>query len=439
MSTITDAPNGAPPVAPLIASETPASRSGTASSSRSPNMTPGPSNTASPPLSSASFPAFPSLPSTTSVSRPPPSHSASHSISSPRTAAMSMSTSASPPTTATTPVSAPALNPNLPSQSTQMHIAEARAALVASMSNLLDSELQGRAALLHSNAAALAKQEKDVAKATEGLRKENDKLAKVARDAGRKIKETGNVQNWAEVLERDFLVLEETLRLVREGSDEGSEASWSGSYSGSGSGSGSGSECEGGSGRRSRTRSRRRSVVSGVEDFLARGKQDIDGGAGNEEPGMDKGKGIDEVVEDAAMDDVVGSEELDQGRGVIGYMAPPIKAGDRDVSMDADAAGEREGAFASVNDAIVASIREAMETSVDDRSAPEPGTELHLEGKGKGKGKEFATKAEAMDVDVPEASDRALGIGQPKLLKGEEALENHGVFEFTAASALPVT
>ncbi|OTA55287.1 hypothetical protein K449DRAFT_337760, partial [Hypoxylon sp. EC38] len=110
------------------------------------------------------------------------------------------------------------LNPNLPSRTTQLHIDEARAAFVASMSNMLDSELQSRASLLHSNAAALSKQEKDVIKGTEALRKENDKLEKLARDTERKIKELGNVQNWAEVLERDFLVLEETMRLVREGS-----------------------------------------------------------------------------------------------------------------------------------------------------------------------------------------------------------------------------
>lgn len=126
------------------------------------------------------------------------------------------------------------LNPNMPSRESQLHVAEARAALVASMSNMLDSELQSRALVLHANATVLSRQEQDVARATEALRKENDKLAKVAKDAGRKIKELGNVQNWAEVLERDFLVLEETMRLVRNGgadSDDGDSCSdCSGSY-----------------------------------------------------------------------------------------------------------------------------------------------------------------------------------------------------------------
>ncbi|KAI0385393.1 hypothetical protein F5Y04DRAFT_184725 [Hypomontagnella monticulosa] len=196
--------------------------------SAAPKNATGSSNTAS----SLNVP--PSIQSTSS--RPQPSNSASVSR-----------TATSPPTTtiATTSAAGGAqarntmdLNPTLPSRTTQLHITEARAALVASMSNMLDSELQSRASLLHSNAAALSKQERDVAKGTEALRRENDKLEKLARDTERKIKELGNVQNWAEVLERDFLVLEETMRLVKEGSgsdDEScsqcSRSTWSGSYS----------------------------------------------------------------------------------------------------------------------------------------------------------------------------------------------------------------
>ncbi|OHE93225.1 hypothetical protein CORC01_11450 [Colletotrichum orchidophilum] len=130
------------------------------------------------------------------------------------------------------------LHQTLPSEDQEQHISEARAAVVASIGNMLDGELQSRARMLHANAAALDKQERDVVRATEALRKENDKLAKFSGDAARRVKELGNVQNWAEVLERDFLVLQETFRLVREGScgsgcesccgSEGS-GSWSGS------------------------------------------------------------------------------------------------------------------------------------------------------------------------------------------------------------------
>ncbi|KAI5462179.1 hypothetical protein BGZ63DRAFT_383179 [Mariannaea sp. PMI_226] len=120
----------------------------------------------------------------------------------------SSSSSSAPP-----PPAAP-LQSTLPSAETQRHVAQARAAVVATMENMMDSELQWRASTLHSNAAALGKQAKDVRRATEGLRRESDKLAREADVAARRIKELGNVQNWAEVLERDFLVLEDTVRLA---------------------------------------------------------------------------------------------------------------------------------------------------------------------------------------------------------------------------------
>ncbi|KAH8880046.1 hypothetical protein GQ53DRAFT_619354, partial [Thozetella sp. PMI_491] len=109
--------------------------------------------------------------------------------------------------------------PPLPSPSTQRQIAEARTALIASISNILDSDLQARAQQLHANNAAIERQERDVVKATEALRRENDKLQKLAADTVRDIKPVGHVQNYAELLEREFLVLEETMRLVREGSE----------------------------------------------------------------------------------------------------------------------------------------------------------------------------------------------------------------------------
>lgn len=97
----------------------------------------------------------------------------------------------------------------------------------------MDSELQWRASTLHANADVLKKQAADVQRATDGLRKEREKLVRAADQAGRRIKELGNVQNWAEVLERDFLVLEETVRLARRGSCSCSCSECGGSWSGS--------------------------------------------------------------------------------------------------------------------------------------------------------------------------------------------------------------
>jgi hypothetical protein len=95
---------------------------------------------------------------------------------------------------------------------------------MSSIGSSLDSNLQSRAQNLHANSAALEKQQKELIKETEGLRKGSEKLRKLADEGARKVKELGNVQNWAEMLERDFLVLEETLRLA-ELSEEDSE--WS--------------------------------------------------------------------------------------------------------------------------------------------------------------------------------------------------------------------
>ncbi|PSR97302.1 hypothetical protein BD289DRAFT_480154 [Coniella lustricola] len=167
-----------------------------------------------------------------------------------------------PASTTTTSLPSPTNPSHLPTPSQASQTAQARAALIASLGNALDTELSSRASLLHANQAAIAKQERDVQSALSGFRKENDKLAKVLADGSRQVKELGDVQNWAERLERDFLVLEETVRLVRrreegrlagaggradsEGEDEHEEEERSWSGSGSESGSWSGSESGGG-------------------------------------------------------------------------------------------------------------------------------------------------------------------------------------------------
>ncbi|KAK4204725.1 hypothetical protein QBC40DRAFT_329120 [Triangularia verruculosa] len=112
-------------------------------------------------------------------------------------------------------------------------IEEARTALLATLSNHFDREITPRAQLLHQNNAAIERQQTDLVKATAGLKKENDKLAKMVNGYSKKVKEVGDVQNWAEMLEREFLILEDTLRQVREGGSDSEEGSWTGSYSGS--------------------------------------------------------------------------------------------------------------------------------------------------------------------------------------------------------------
>ncbi|RYC60149.1 hypothetical protein CHU98_g6063, partial [Xylaria longipes] len=186
----------------------------------------------------------------------------------------------------------------------------------------------------------------DVARATEALRKENDKLAKVAKDAGRKIKELGNVQNWAEVLERDFLVLEETMRLVRNGSadsdDDESCTECSGSYW-------SGSESErDGEGERGGTRlgSANGSRKGSVGDLLERrGDREEKGANGKEE----KGKGL------------CGSA-LDSDSSTVGGGSTSSKA-----SLPARSASNlpvSTNATISLDEAILESLAEALATDM---------------------------------------------------------------------------
>jgi hypothetical protein len=106
----------------------------------------------------------------------------------------------------------------------QPDTAAARAAVqatLASVGSTYDSDLKRRVADLHANSQAIAKQEKDLVKATAALNKESAKWTKMADKATKQLNEFGDVQNWAEVLERDLLVLEETVRLVEGREDEG--------------------------------------------------------------------------------------------------------------------------------------------------------------------------------------------------------------------------
>lgn len=97
---------------------------------------------------------------------------------------------------------------------------EARAAVLASLESAgsnYDSRFQQRAKDLHQNAEAIASQEAEVKKNSAALAKESSKWQKEADKATKGLNEFGDMQNWAEMMERDFLVLEETLRLAEGG------------------------------------------------------------------------------------------------------------------------------------------------------------------------------------------------------------------------------
>ncbi|KAL3449767.1 hypothetical protein BJX65DRAFT_30078 [Aspergillus insuetus] len=122
-------------------------------------------------------------------------------------------------TTSTTQDPTPAIPSSAPQTSDPKQTAEAKSAFTASLHSLganYTTELVERAKVLHSNQGALSAQEETLAKTTEALRKQNDSWEGMAEEARKGLKEIGDVQNWAEVIERELLVLEETLRIAEE-------------------------------------------------------------------------------------------------------------------------------------------------------------------------------------------------------------------------------
>lgn len=112
-------------------------------------------------------------------------------------------------------------------ESSAKQIEEARTAVTASLSsvgNSLTADLQTRANDLHANAAAIEKQEKELARQAAALAKQSAQYQKLLDKSIKSLNEIGDVQNWAEMIERDLLVVEETLRLA-EGREERESAS----------------------------------------------------------------------------------------------------------------------------------------------------------------------------------------------------------------------
>ncbi|KAL8789483.1 MAG: hypothetical protein Q9213_001096 [Squamulea squamosa] len=112
------------------------------------------------------------------------------------------------------------IQPTPPAPSPQQ-VDEARTAFTASLlsagTSTVQSDLQARASDIHANAAAIDKQEQELLKETMNLGRESKKWQKVVDDGAKGVKETGDVQNWAEMLERDLCVLEDTMAMAEEG------------------------------------------------------------------------------------------------------------------------------------------------------------------------------------------------------------------------------
>ncbi|KAL4803495.1 hypothetical protein BDV18DRAFT_41667 [Aspergillus unguis] len=107
-------------------------------------------------------------------------------------------------------------------QNTNPSVDQARAisAFTASLHSLganYTSNLVSRSKTLHENSTALSKQEENLAKTTSALHKQNKEWEGIAEGARLGLKELGDLQNWAEVLERELLV--RRVRAVDEDGD----------------------------------------------------------------------------------------------------------------------------------------------------------------------------------------------------------------------------
>jgi hypothetical protein len=110
-----------------------------------------------------------------------------------------------------------------PSASQAQRTAEAKAAFTASLNAVgssLDADLQSRARNIHANSKALNKQEQGVDKEIKKLSKQNDQMQKAVDKAKSDLKEFESLQNFETDLEadleRDLMLIEETLRIVEE-------------------------------------------------------------------------------------------------------------------------------------------------------------------------------------------------------------------------------
>ncbi|KAJ5189182.1 GCN5-like 1 [Penicillium cf. griseofulvum] len=132
--------------------------------------------------------------------------------------------------------STPQLNPNSnpnptadPSANTtdDQRQKEALAAFTATLNSVgtnLEAPLRDRAANIQSNAVALERQEAELAENTQRLARQNQRWVGFADETREGLKEIGDVQNWAEMIERDLLALEDMMDNVERGHEEhGSE------------------------------------------------------------------------------------------------------------------------------------------------------------------------------------------------------------------------
>lgn len=119
--------------------------------------------------------------------------------------------------------SSQATDPTQTAFSSEQQKNEALAAFTATLHSVgtnLEAPLRDRAGIINENAGALAKQEAELAEGGQKLAKQNAQWEKITDDTRAGLKEIGDVQNWAEMIERDLQVLEEMMDGVEADQEE---------------------------------------------------------------------------------------------------------------------------------------------------------------------------------------------------------------------------
>ncbi|KAK7202767.1 hypothetical protein BZA70DRAFT_93106 [Myxozyma melibiosi] len=84
-----------------------------------------------------------------------------------------------------------------------------------SLTQYVDRDLRQRITSVHANSKHIATQSKEIRVRTGALAKDATKWEELSGKATQALKEAGDVQNWAEILEVEISALEETMRIVR--------------------------------------------------------------------------------------------------------------------------------------------------------------------------------------------------------------------------------
>ncbi|KAJ5716054.1 GCN5-like 1 [Penicillium malachiteum] len=113
--------------------------------------------------------------------------------------------------TATNPSTLPSNTERDEENTRQQEALAAFTATLHSVGTNLEAPLRERATIINSNAVSLERQEAELAGHSAKLARQNEGWGKIADETRAELKEIGDVQNWAEVIERDLLVLESMM------------------------------------------------------------------------------------------------------------------------------------------------------------------------------------------------------------------------------------